>query len=256
MKELNFEPLKANQIEVRPTDTKYKGKCTLLLYIDSRCAADIMNETVGPMNWQMEYKDVAGLVYGRLSIWDDERKMWVYKEDTGSESNIEAQKGQSSDILKRCIARWGCDYLYHTPKIKITCPENYYYNDKMTMTFSVREIMFVGKECVKLVITDMFGNVAFDWTPNKGNTIQPTQQTLTVPQPQTLTTPKQYPLTKLQQPLNENGMLQKRLYLDIMKSETTDKLKEIYNLYPELNNHKIFLDTLSKRKEELAKIAV
>ena len=250
MKEVNFEPLKANQIEVRPTDTKFKGKCTLLLYIDSRSAADILNETVGPMNWEIEYKDVAGQIYGRLSIWDEERNMFVYKEDTGDESNIAEKKGQSSDILKRCLARWGCDYLYHTPKIKITCPENYYYNDKMTMTFNVKEIMFVGKECVKLVIADMFGNVVFNWNSNQGNVIQVPQQQ------QTLTQPTQYKLTKLKQPLNENGMLQKRLYLDIMKSETTDKLKEIYNLYPELTNHKIFLDTLSKRKEELLKIAV
>lgn len=250
MKELNFEPLKANQIEVRPTDTKYRGKCTLLLYIDSRCAADIMNETVGPMNWQIEYKDVAGLVYGRLSIWDEERNMWVYKEDTGSESNIEAQKGQSSDILKRCIARWGCDYLYHTPKIKIACPDNYYYNDKMNMTFNVREIMFVGKECVKLVITDMFGNVAFDWNSNQGNIAAAPATYVTTEHPKT------FQLVKIDNPLTGNGMLQKKLYLDIVKSENNDRLIEVYNLYPELHNHKIFMDTLSKRKDELAKRAV
>lgn len=249
MKELNFEPLKANQIEVRPTDTKYKGKCTLLLYIDSRCAADIMNETVGPMNWQIEYKDVAGIVYGRLSIWDDDRNMWVYKEDTGEESNIAEKKGQSSDIVKRCLARWGCDYLYHTPRVKINCPENYYYNDRMTMSFNVKEIMFVGKECVKLVIADMFGNVVFDWNSNQGNVLNTNTQA--IPQQQTLTVPQQQTLMKLPQPLDSNGRLQRKLYLDIMKSENNDRLKDVYDLYPELHDCQLFMNTLKKRKQEL-----
>lgn len=238
MKELNFEPLKANQIEVRPTDTKYKGKCTLLLYIDSRSAADILNETVGPMNWQIEYKDVAGQIYGRLSIWDDERNMWVYKEDTGEESNIAEKKGQSSDIVKRCLARWGCDYLYHTPRVKINCPENYYYNDRMTMSFNVKDIMFVGKECVKLVIADMFGNVVFDWNSNQGNTIQYQQQHS-----------QQYkePVATV----GENDMIPKWLFGKAANAETMETLKQIWDENINYRQNKNFKNVVKKRKQEL-----
>lgn len=163
--QIRFKKLKADQIEVRPTDTKVQGSATLLLYIDSRSAADILNESVGESNWQIEYKAVGDKVFGRLSIWDEERKMWIYKEDTGGESNIAAEKGLSSDILKRCLARWGCDYLYHTPRIKIQCPDNYYYNEKLSMTFSVKEIDFNDdKVCTRLVIVDRFDNVVFNWT--------------------------------------------------------------------------------------------
>ena len=175
--QIRFKKLKADQIEVRPTDTKVQGSATLLLYIDSRSAADILNESVGECNWQIEYKAVGDKVFGRLSIWDEERKMWIYKEDTGGESNIAAEKGQSSDILKRCLARWGCDYLYHTPRIKIQCPDSYYYNEKLCMTFSVKEIDFnEDKVCTRLVIADRVNNVVFDW--KGGDTKQtPTMET-------------------------------------------------------------------------------
>lgn len=170
MKNVEFKKLTPSQIEVRPTDTKDKGKATLLLYIDSRAAADILNETFGAWNWQIEYKEVAGQIYGKLSVWDTDREIWVYKEDTGSESNIEANKGQSSDILKRCVARWGCDYLYHTPKIKIDCPDSYYYNDKFSMKFSVKEIDWDSdKNCTKLVIVDKWGTVVYDLNGKANN---------------------------------------------------------------------------------------
>ena len=83
MKQIEFKGLSPDQIEVRPTDTKVKGSCTLLLYMNSRCAANIMDDTVGAYNWTMEYKAVGDKVFGRLSIFDEEREMWIYKEDTG-----------------------------------------------------------------------------------------------------------------------------------------------------------------------------
>lgn len=163
-KRLSFKPLTPGQIEVKPTDTKTKGRCTLLLFIDSRSAADILNEAVGgAYNWTIEYKSVGDTIYGRLSIWDEEKNMWIFREDTGEESNIAAGKGMASDILKRCIARFGCDWLYRTPRIKITCPDSYYYNEKLTMTFSVKDIAWnEKKECERLVIVDRFGNVVYN----------------------------------------------------------------------------------------------
>lgn len=167
MKQIDFKPLYPEQIEVRPAEVRNK-KITLLLYIDSRCAANILNDTVGEFNWQMEYKDVAGQIYGRLSIYDEDRNIWVYKEDTGSESNIEAQKGLSSDILKRCLARWGCDYLYTAPRIKIDAPDNYFFNEKMTMTFYVKNIEYSDRRIVSLAIADRFDNIVFNWSLNNG----------------------------------------------------------------------------------------
>ena len=180
---IQFKQLKPDQIEVRPTDTKVQGQATLLLYIDSRSAADILNDAVGESNWQIEYKAVGDKVFGRLSIWDEERKMWIYKEDTGEESNIAAEKGLSSDILKRCLARWGCDYLYHTPRIRITCPDNYYYNERLNMSFSVSEIDFADdKHCTRLVIQDRFGNIVFDYQEGEKTTAPVPKATIDKPE--------------------------------------------------------------------------
>lgn len=164
MKKIEFKPLVPSAIEVRPTDTKTKGSATLLLYIDSRAAADILNETVGEFNWTIEYKAVGDNIYGRLSIWDEDKQMWIYREDTGEESNISASKGQSSDILKRCLARFGCDFLYHTPRIKVkNLPDSYYFNDKLTMAFSVKEIEWdENKNCTRLIIVDKFGKEVYN----------------------------------------------------------------------------------------------
>ena len=124
MGELKFKPIPKEDIEVRPTDTKYKGQATLLLYMDSRAAVRILNDTVGAMNWQVEYHgECSDRVYCRLSIWDEEKSQWIVREDVGSESNIESRKGEASDSLKRCLARFGCDYLYTAPRKKIKSPD-------------------------------------------------------------------------------------------------------------------------------------
>lgn len=141
---IHFRTLRADEIEVRPATVK-DGKTTLLLYIDSRAAARILNETVGVTNWQMTYKEVNGQTFGQLSIWDDEKQQWITKEDTGSESNIEAQKGQASDCLKRCLVRYGVDELYSSPRITL--------NGTYQGALSVSEIEYnENREITHLVI--------------------------------------------------------------------------------------------------------
>lgn len=167
--DIKFRKLRAEDVEVRPTDTAKKGTFTLLLYIDSRSAADILNEAVGEFNWTIEYKALGDKIYGRLSIWDEEKQRWVFKEDTGSESNIEAGKGLSSDILKRCLVRWGCDALYSAPRIKITdAPSKWYIGDKLTMKFEVSKIVIDDRNKIsELEIVDRFGNFVYGWKNGK-----------------------------------------------------------------------------------------
>lgn len=161
---MEFRSLKSNEIQVRPTDTKSKGKATLLLYQDARVGMDILDDTVGPMNWSKEYYEVAGNVYCKVGIRNPETGEWTYKADCGTESNVDAEKGQASDAFKRAVVNWGIGReLYNTPRIKIDCPENYYYNDRMTMTFSVKTIEFENKECKKLVIVDKFGKEVYNY---------------------------------------------------------------------------------------------
>ena len=60
-----FRLLKADEIEVRVQSVK-NGKATMLLYIDSRCVTNLLDETVGSLNWQTEFYEVKGLIMGKL----------------------------------------------------------------------------------------------------------------------------------------------------------------------------------------------
>ena len=51
---LQFRKLRENEIEARVQSVKATG-LVLLLYKDARCDMKLLDETVGPMNWQKEY---------------------------------------------------------------------------------------------------------------------------------------------------------------------------------------------------------
>lgn len=152
--------LKPEEIEVRYGNKNKNGTVNMLCYIDSRCATDLLDETYGAENWTLEYKDVAGQIYGRLSVFDEETRRWVFREDTGSESNIEAAKGLSSDILKRCIARFGCTGLYSSPTITV--------DEKDSYNLSVTDVQWDEKGKMTSIIICKNGNQpVFQWSKNE-----------------------------------------------------------------------------------------
>lgn len=115
---MKFRKLCAEEIECRVQSVKTNG-IVLLLYKDARVDQRLLDETVGAMNWQRHHsRDNANCV---VSIWDSEKNQWVEKEDTGTESNTEAQKGLASDSFKRACFNWGIGReLYSAPFIWIT----------------------------------------------------------------------------------------------------------------------------------------
>ena len=114
---MEFRKLKAEEIDCRVAQIA-ANYCTLLLYKDARVDQKILDESVGCMNWQKRYvRDNANCIVG---IWDDEKKQWVEKEDTGTESFTEQEKGLASDSFKRACFNWGIGReLYTAPSIFI-----------------------------------------------------------------------------------------------------------------------------------------
>ena len=110
-----FRTLRADEIDCRIAQIKENGLC-LLLYKDARCDQNILDETVGPMNWQRQHtRDNRNCI---VSIWDSEKQQWISKEDTGTESNTEKEKGLASDSFKRACVNWGIGReLYTAPFI-------------------------------------------------------------------------------------------------------------------------------------------
>lgn len=162
-----FRTLKAEEIEVRLQSVK-NGKANMLLYIDSRAVTKLLDETVGPMNWQTEFYEVNGQTIGKLGIWDSEKQQWIWKSDTGTESNIEAVKGLISDVYKRMLSRWGVIELYSSPKILLD--DDGYGNTG----YRVSEILYDGERNIThLVLVNRFGKEVFRW--DEGQRPQVTQ---------------------------------------------------------------------------------
>lgn len=112
-----FRNLKSDEIDVRVASINEKG-LSLLLYKDARVDQDILDETVGPFNWQRRHtRDNANCI---VALWDDNKKQWIEKEDTGTESYTEKEKGLASDSFKRACFNWGIGReLYTSPFIYI-----------------------------------------------------------------------------------------------------------------------------------------
>lgn len=115
---LEFRALRADEIECRIGTISAKG-LSLLLYKDARVDQNILDETVGCLNWQRRHcRDNQNCI---VSIWDDEKKQWIEKEDTGTESNTEKEKGLASDSFKRACVNVGIGReLYTAPFIWIS----------------------------------------------------------------------------------------------------------------------------------------
>ena len=157
MKNLEFRTLRADEIEVRPQSVK-NGKATMLLYIDSRAVVSLLNETVGNMNWTSEFYEANGQMIGKIAIYDEDRDIWVSKSDTGSESNIEAEKGLVSDIYKRVLSRWGVQELYSAPRI--TWDDDGYGNTG----YKVSHIAYdENRNIISLQIVNRWGKEVFKW---------------------------------------------------------------------------------------------
>lgn len=114
---MEFRTLKPEEISCRVNQISEKG-LSLLLYKDARVDMDILDETVGNMNWMKCYtRDNQNCI---VSIYDEDKKEWISKEDTGTESNSEAEKGLASDSFKRACVNWGIGReLYTAPFIYI-----------------------------------------------------------------------------------------------------------------------------------------
>ena len=146
-----FRLLRADEIDVRvgqaSRDDATRPWYSLLLYKDARADMIILDETVGAANWNRKHDVINNILYctvgvrfpnfrfitdpktGEL-IKDDKGNPkrefvgygdFVYKQDCGTESNTEAEKGASSDSFKRACVNWGIGReLYTSPKMFIS----------------------------------------------------------------------------------------------------------------------------------------
>lgn len=170
----SIRPLLASEIECRVGVIKNDGSgCSLLLYKDARVDMRLLDEVFGPMNWKRTHDVVNGNLFCTLSIWDKDKKEWVSKQDVGTESYTEKEKGQASDAFKRAGFNWGIGReLYTDPSIWVNLGPNETYSKNgslgLSIKFKVKDIGYnEQKEITRLVIADNKGNVRFTFGDTK-----------------------------------------------------------------------------------------
>ena len=151
-------PLKGNQIEFRVA-RKVRGGSFLLAYKDARVDMNRLDEVVGPLNWKREHlRDNHNCV---VSIWDESKGAWVGKEDVGTESNTEAQKGLASDAFKRACFNFGIGReLYDYPDIYIRHDDGEKLYPKSWVAYNEHD---EDGNLTFLAIKDDKGNVRYKW---------------------------------------------------------------------------------------------
>lgn len=223
--------LKASEIECRVGTMKSDG-CSLLLYKDARVDMRLLDETYGAMNWKRSHEVIDGNLYCTISVWDEAKKEWVSKQDVGTESMTEKEKGQASDSFKRAGFNWNIGReLYTAPFIwiKLEASEVSNKNGKpSTYTkFAVKEIGYnEHREVNKLVIADEKGRVRYSF----GSPVKAEQ-----PKPKT----------------SDDDDLIQMAYTDVRNAKDVTTLQNVWTEYKTLQSNKKFIDAVVAKKTAL-----
>ena len=159
--------LRADEIECRVAMVNEKG-LSLLLFKDARVDQKILDETFTPFGWRRTHQSIDGNLYCTVGVWDKEKQQWIAKQDVGTVSYSEKEKGQASDSFKRACFNWGIGReLYTAPFIWVPA-ENVSINpkgDRCTTSdrFSVQAIEYnEEREISSLVIVNGRGVKVFE----------------------------------------------------------------------------------------------
>ncbi len=247
MEELKFRTLTADEIECRVAQTGKSQSgawCSLLLYKDARCDQRLLDETVGCFRWKREHELINGNLFCTVSIKDDGGE-WVSKQDVGTESNTEKEKGQASDAFKRACFNWGLGReLYTSPKIFVNLGSDEFYEQQGKLkvsprvSFSVSSISYDAKRNINaLVIVDSKGTERFSFGTSKK------AQKASVSQPAQKAQPSQ---TVIQQKLSLDDA--KKMMQEAM---TKEALVAIFNGNAHLHGNPEFMNALTQRKNQI-----
>ena len=117
------KPLGIKEVDFRIQSINNGGYATILVYKDARVDQNRLDQAVGRLNWTRQHSN--NNANCTVSVWCKDKKQWVSKEDTGTQSNTEKEKGLASDSFKRACFNWGIGReLYDYPRISIKLKED------------------------------------------------------------------------------------------------------------------------------------
>lgn len=161
---MEFRTLRADEVEARVSQVSEKG-AGLLLYKDARCDMNILDETFGVYGWQRSHELINGNLFCTVSVRDPESGEWIAKQDVGTESYTEKEKGQASDAFKRACFNLGIGReLYTAPFIWWNAADMNIAskNGKQTTydRFRVDSIEYIERKISKVTITNTKKNIS------------------------------------------------------------------------------------------------
>jgi len=117
------KPLSIDNIDFRMQQLNKWGYATIIAYKDARVDMQRLDDVAWPFNWKRQHtRDNKNCI---VSIYCEDKKEWISKEDTWTESMSEAEKWLASDSFKRaCFNWWIGRELYDYPVIQIKLKQN------------------------------------------------------------------------------------------------------------------------------------
>lgn len=240
MKNTEIRLLRADEIECRVGTINERG-LSLLLYKDARVDQKILDEAFGMYGWERTHQSIEGNLYCTVRIWDSEKAQWIEKQDVGTTSYTEKEKGQASDAFKRACVNVGIGReLYTAPFIWISSSKaNIQKRDNRYTTserFQVREISYNEmREIAAITIVNDRGVVVYEYQEKKNSSKNQN------------TTNR---ITELQKKELENEL--KRTGVDIEKVLRRYELKKLDEMTPDIYERAIHGLKKSKSKDRKA----
>lgn len=173
-------PLTAEEIDFRVQSINKGGYATILAYKDARVDMNRLDAVYGAEGWQKKYEVINNNLFCSVGIFNKTLNQWIWKQDVGTESNTEKQKGEASDAFKRACFNLGIGReLYDYPVISIKLNSTEYkveqYNGKdvIKQTYELKLKQWVWESLfneqnvlIRLQCKDQNNTIRFTW--NKG----------------------------------------------------------------------------------------
>lgn len=182
MKELKINtPLDITEIDFRVQSVNKGGYATILAYKDARVDMKRLDDVYGVEGWQKKYDLIDNHLFCSVGIWSDKLQQWIWKQDVGTESNTEKEKGEASDAFKRACFNLGIGrelYEYPLIQVQLTTEEFDKATGKPTWNFKLKSWVwfsqFTDGKLNYLASKDDKGKVRFSF----GTFVKEEKQTL------------------------------------------------------------------------------
>lgn len=172
-------PIPIEEIDFRVQSINKGGYATILAYKDARVDMNRLDAVYGVEGWQKKYDLIDGHLFCSVGIWSKAMAQWIWKQDVGTESNTEKEKGEASDAFKRACFNLGIGReLYAYPLIQVALEKDEWElkNEKPVATWNLKlkewawNSEFKDGKLVSLSCIDNKKKVRFTYPSNQKQT--------------------------------------------------------------------------------------